>query len=193
MGTYYTNHIQVIKKDGGMDNKDIANIKEVFLKFFKSQGEDEVFLKDVSSLFDQIDVNSLEGIKIKDPFFYIMEINNSGLYFTFNIKYINCLEYIADLKKAIGRKFNIHIVTYEDYYMNYPKHLNLIRDQISDQVNTIDQLTNILKDIVSNPEATDSIIKKAVSVNNKEVIKASCRNKNISDETLDSILDNRTA
>lgn len=159
MGTYYTNDIQIIKKDEAMDNKDIKKIKEVFLEFFKSQGEYEIFSQDVSSLFDQIDVNSYQNIEVQNPFFYIMPINESELYFTFNIKYINCLEYIADLKKAIGRKFNIHIIAYEDYYNNYPKHFKLIGDKISDQANTIDILTNkyinILEDRLRDTEGME--------------------------------------
>lgn len=75
--------------------------------------------------------------------------------------------------------------------MNYPTHLEATQNQISTQVKTIDKLTNILKEIVSDSEATDSIIKKVISSNNKEIIKASCRNKNISDETLNVIFDDK--
>lgn len=106
MSTYYTNHIQVVKKDGEMESKDITKIKEVFLEFFKSNNAFEDFLLDVSSLFNKIDLESYTKVVTgKYPFFYVRRIDTSGLYFSFNEKYMNCLPYIATLKNHLEENF----------------------------------------------------------------------------------------
>ena len=66
-------------------------------------------------------------------------------------------------------------------------HLSSIYKDLFIKERMIGKFKEVLVDVVKSDDTTDNLIQKIISTNDRDIIKSSVRNKNISDETLDII------
>ncbi|MCX6076466.1 MAG: hypothetical protein NTW78_06205 [Campylobacterales bacterium] len=200
MGSYYKNRIMISKRENkegvceDFTNNDFENIKDVFVEVSKSR---DVFEEDIQIIeellnFDEMNKYDFEKSKYSNSVVinyecYSEVFQSSKLYLELTFKYMNYSDVYSELNNKLKRNYQLQILSNETY-SSTPKSMLKTKSIQFDLEKKLETLKNILIDIGKDDCLNDDVIKKIVSSNDKDIIKSSVRNKNISDETLDLIL-----
>lgn len=201
MGSYYKNRVMVSKrvgKDGYIENidfDDLERIKKVFIEETQKIG---IFDEDIETIKELLDGDKLLSDKCEknivlwsECFSNIIELQTK-IYLEFTFKYINFKDIYNELNNRLKKYYILDVISYENYSSTSPN-LIMVRNKHSEEMSKYLPMKDILLDISKDETISDEIIKRIVSSNDIDIIKSSVRNKNISDETLDLILNQKVS
>jgi len=195
MGTYYKNQIQITKnKEEEINGEEFNQIKNSILSVMENLFFDYT-INDVSEIMDYNVILECEDrtYVFNSEFYTKLDMttvndNHCGyVYIEFNSKGVNMSYCELELVKKLKRNYKVKVITYESGGGLHPPHLSSIYKDLFIKERIIGEFKEILVDIVKSDDTTDNLIQKIISTNDRDIIKSSVRNKNISDETLDII------